>query len=64
MEPAVEVVLTGVSCQFTARAILKTRDSSWLQVELEARFSGWNVPTAAESLATVDNHFQPTKRLF
>ncbi|WP_260338568.1 hypothetical protein [Levilactobacillus parabrevis] len=56
MEPAVEVVLTGVSCQFTARAILKTRDSSWLQVELEARFSGWNVPTAAESLATADDH--------
>jgi len=46
MEPAVEVALIGDFCQFTPRAILKTRFFSWLQIESEARFSGWSVPTA------------------
>ncbi len=46
MEPAVEVVLTGGFWPVYSTGDLGDRWASWLQVESEARFSGWSVPTA------------------
>ncbi len=46
MEPAVEVVLTGVFWPVYTTGELGDRWVSWLQVESEARFSGRSVPTA------------------
>jgi len=46
MELAVEVVLTGSFEPVYSTGNLEDAGFSWLQVESEARTSGWSVPTA------------------
>ena len=60
MAPAVEVVLTGWFCQFTARAILTTRGFRGFKLSRKPVPQAGASPQQAEPLAAAGGNYQQT----